>query len=196
MKLFYAPFSPFARKVIACAIARGIAGQLTLQATSGEHPDLIAVNPLGKLPCLVTDDGVSLFDSRVICEFLDSVGNDIPMFPAHAARVRALRLQALGDGISDAAVLRRGEQARPREAARDEVIAVQKAKIDRSLAMLEHEPPSAHLDIGSIAVACALGYLDLRFAHEPWQQAHPTLANWHVQIMRHPCMTGSAPSAA
>ena len=193
MRLFHSPFSPFARKVMACAVARGIDGQITPVPVAGEDPELVAVNPLGKLPCLVTDDGTALFDSRVICEFLDGVGDVFPMFPAHGARIRALRFQALADGIADAAVLRRGEQARPAEAARQQVIAVQRSKVARALAALEADVPAAHVDIGVIAVACALGYLDLRFAGEPWREGHPKLAAWHEAIDQHPCMTGTRP---
>ena len=193
MRLFYSPFSPFARKVMACAVARGIESQIALVPTAGEHPDLVAVNPLGKLPCLITEDGTALYDSRVICEFLDSVGEVFPMFPAHGARFRALRFQALADGIADAAVLRRGEEARPAEAARDDAIAVQRGKISRALAALEADVPVAHVDIGTIAVACALGYLDLRFAAEPWRDGHPKLAAWYETMAQHPCMTGTRP---
>ena len=193
MRLFHAPASPFARKVMACAIARGIEGRITLAPTSGEAGELVAHNPLGKLPCLVTDDGIALFDSRVICEFLDTVGEVFPLFPDHGQRMRALRFQALGDGISDALVLRRGEQGRPSESARDAVIAVQRAKVDRSLAVLEEDPPANHVDIGSIAVGCALGYMDLRFATEPWREAHPKLAAFYEAIMQRPCMLRTLP---
>ena len=193
MRLFHAPASPFARKVMACAIARGIDGQITLVPAAGEAADLVEANPLGKLPCLVTDDGIALFDSRVICEFLDTVGGVFPLFPDHAPRIRALRFQALGDGISDALVLRRGEQGRPSEPARQAVIAVQKAKVDRSLAVLESDPPANHLDIGSIAVACALGYMDLRFPTEPWRDSHANLAAFYEAMMQRPCMLRTLP---
>ncbi len=194
MKLFHSPASPFARKVRACAIARGIENRLTLVATSGESAELAAVNPLGKLPCLVTDDGVALYDSRVICEFLDTEGNVFPMFPEHGMRYRALRFQALGDGISDAAVLRRGEQGRPSEAARDAVIATQKNKVTRSLDVLESDPPSQHVDIGTIAVACALGYLDLRFPAEPWREGREKLSAWYEAVLQHPCLAETKPA--
>ena len=193
MKLFHAPASPFARKVMACAIARGIEGRITLAPISGEAGELVAHNPLGKLPCLVTDDGIALFDSRVICEFLDTVGEVFPLFPDHGQRMRALRFQALGDGISDALVLRRGEQGRPSEAARDAVINIQRAKVERSLAVLEEDPPVNHVDIGSIAVGCALGYMDLRFANEPWREAHPKLAAFFEAMMQRPCMLRTLP---
>jgi glutathione S-transferase len=188
MKLFHSPASPFARKVRACAIARGIENQITLVAISSDAPVLAEHNPLGKLPCLVTNDGVSLFDSRVICAFLDTVGNVYPMFPEHGARIRALRFEALGDGISDALVLRRAEESRPEEAARQASIAHQTQKVVRALAFLEHDVPAVHVDIGTIAVACALGYLDLRFSHEPWRETHPKLAAWYAEIVQRPCI--------
>ncbi len=194
MKLFDAPASPFARKVRACAIARGI--------ERPDHPGpghrrvagAVGGNPLGKLPCLVTDDGVALFDSRVICEFLDTVGSVFPMFPAHGPRFRALRFQALGDGICDAAVLSRGEAARPSEAARDTVLSVQRGKINRSLDVLDADPPGSHVDIGSLAVACALGYLDFRFASQPWRDGRPKLAAWYETMMKQPCLLETTPS--
>jgi glutathione S-transferase len=173
---------------MACAIARGIDDQITLIPASGEAADLAAANPLGKLPCLITDDGIALFDSRVICEFLDGVGDVFPMFPEHGARIRALRFQALGDGIADAGVLRRGEELRPSEPARDKIIATQKAKISRSLAALEAELPAVHVDIGTIAVACALAYLDLRFAADAWRDGHPGLAAWYEAMSQQPCL--------
>ncbi len=194
MRLFHSSASPFARKVLACAIARGIEGQINLVPTSGEAAALSAVNPLGKLPCLVTDDGIALFDSRVICEFLDTVGDVFPLFPGHGARMRALRFQALGDGICDAAVLRRAEGNRPSEAARDQAIAVQAAKVARSLAVLEADPPADHLDIGSIAVACALGYLDFRFPQEPWREMAPRLTQWLDGMMQRPCLAQTQPA--
>ena len=193
MRLLHSPASPFARKVRACAVARGIDGQITLVATQGEAADLAVVNPLGKLPCLITEDGVALYDSRVICEFLDTVGNVFPMFPEHGLRFRALRFQALGDGISDAAVLRRGEMGRPSEPARDGVISVQRGKITRSLDVLETDPPSVHVDIGCLAVACALGYLDLRFAGDAWREGRPKLAAWFAAISEQPCLVQTAP---
>ena len=193
MKLFHAPASPFARKVMACAIARGIEGQISLIPASGEGADVVLANPLGKIPCLVTDDGIALFDSRVICEFLDSVGDVIPLFPEHGLRMRALRFQALADGICDAAVLCRGEQQRPTEPARDTVIAVQRRKIVRALDLLEQDVPAKHLDIGSIAVACALGYLDLRFPDEAWRDSRPNLSGWYTAMLERPCIAKTMP---
>lgn len=193
MKLYHAAASPFARKVVACAIARGIEDLITLVPTTGESVELAAHNPLGKLPCLITDDGVTLFDSRVICAFLDTVGEGFSMFPAHGLRIRALQLQALGDGICDAAVLRRGEMLRARDLDRDAVMAAQAVKVSRALDMLEADLPASHVDIGTIAMACALGYLDLRYAHEPWREGRPGLAAWYVLMQTHPCLARTVP---
>lgn len=199
MKLFYSPASPFVRKVMACAIERGIEGQIEL-VPSNPHvspPDLVASAPLSKVPCLLTDDGVAFFDSPVICEYLDSVGDALPLFPDHGAlRWRALKLQALGDGLMDAAVLRRMESGRPEEAARDAVMARQKAAVDRSLAALEAEPPAKHVDVGSITVACALGYLDFRFAHEPWRGSCPALTAWFEAFAAEPGIARTVPKDA
>ena len=193
MKLFHAPASPFVRKVMACAIARGIEDQITIIPASGEGTDLVAVNPLGKVPCLLTDDGIALYDSRVICEFLDGVGDVIPLFPGHGLRMRALRFQALADGMCDAAVLCRGEQGRPAEPARHGVVTAQKQKIVRSLDVLELDVPARHLDIGSIAVACALGYLDLRFSDMAWRDGRPALTAWYAAMLERPCIARTIP---
>ena len=198
MKLHYSPTSPYVRKVLACAITRGIDGQINrVRANPPESPpSLLADNPLSKVPCLVTEDGLALFDSPVICEYLDSVGDALPMFPQGAARWRALKLQALGDGMLDAAVGRRGEQGKPREPARDAWMARQRAAVKRSLALLETEPPHRVTDIGSIAIACALGYLDFRFAAEPWRDEHPKLAEWYEGFARNPAIAQTVPNDA
>ena len=124
----------------------------------------------------------------------DSREGGIPLFPhPAAARWVALRRQAMGDGIMDAAVLRRGEGQRPVEAARTALMARRKAAIDRTIAALEADVPHQTLDIGSIAIGCALGYLDFRFPHEPWRPAAPKLAAWFVAFAEHPCMARTVP---
>ena len=109
-------------------------------------------------------------------------------------RWRALKFQSLGDGILDAAVPCRGEQGRPREDARDAQIARFKAAIARTLDVLEADPPHKHIDIGSITVACALGYLDFRFADDAWREKHPKLAAWHEGFARNPGLAQTAPA--
>jgi glutathione S-transferase len=196
VKLFYSPTSPYVRKIMACAIARDIDNLIETLPTNPHvsPPELLAMNPLSKVPCLVTDDGLALFDSPVICEYLDSVGHVIALFPSHgAARWRALKQQAMGDGILDAAVLRRMEAGKPQEAARDVFMARQKAAVERTLDMLEADPPAQHLDIGTITVGSTLGYLDLRFAAENWRQNRPRLGAWWGAFALHPCMARTAP---
>jgi len=195
VKLYYSATSPYVRKVIACAIACGTLDQITRIETNPHEspPDLLAANPLSKVPCLVTQDGVALFDSPVICEYLDAVGGGSLFPPPGPARWRALKRQAVGDGIMDAAVLRRGDMARPREAARDAAMARQQAAIVRALDLLQADPPANHLDIGSIAVACALGYLDHRFADDPWRDGRGKLAQWYAAMEQRPEIAQSAP---
>ncbi len=196
MKLHFSATSPYVRKVLACAISRGIDGQIERVPTNANAspPELLADNPLSKVPCLVTDDGLALFDSPVICEYLDSVGDALPMFPAHgAARWRALKQQAMADGILDASVPRRAEMQKPQDDGRVAWIARQKAAVDRTLDALEAEPPHRIVDIGSIAVACALGYLDFRYAAQPWRDTHPKLAAWYEAFAQHPAIAQTAP---
>jgi glutathione S-transferase len=197
VKLYYSPTSPYVRKVMACAIARGVAARIERIPTNPHMspPDLVADNPLSKVPCLVTDDGLALFDSPVICEYLDSIGDALPLFPDHgAARWRALKLQAMGDGILDAAVGRRGEMAKPQEAARDTWMERQKGIVARTVMQLEADPPHKHMDIGSIAVACALGYLDFRYGDEPWRDGHPRLTAWYGAFAQDEAIAATAPA--
>lgn len=196
MKLYYSPTSPYVRKVMACAIIRGLDGRIEKHPSNPhESPtDLVADNPLSKVPCLVTDDGISLFGSQLICEYLDSLGDALPLFPELGApRWRALKFQSLGDGILDAAVPCRGELQKPKEAARDGLIARYKAVIRRSVDTLEADPPHKHVDIGSITVACALGYLDFRYADEPWRPNHPKLAEWFAAFSQSKGLAETAP---
>jgi len=196
MKLLFSPTSPYARKVRACAITRGIAGLIAFVPTNPNEslPEFVVHNPLSKVPTLITDDGVALFDSPVICEYLDSIGDATPMFPAHgAARWRALKLQAMGDGILDASVPRRAEMQKPQDEGRAAWIARQKAAVDRTLDALEADPPHRSVDIGSITIACALGYLDFRFAAQPWRPARAKLATWFDAFVRNPGIADTVP---
>ena len=116
--------------------------------------------------------------------------------PTGGPRWKALKQQAIGDGLLDAAVARRQEAARPQEAARDAVMARHKAAVDRALDLLEFELPYRSLDIGTVTVACALGYLDFRFPHEPWRPTRPALAAWYAAISTAPALALTAPKAA
>ncbi|MDB5404043.1 MAG: glutathione S-transferase family protein [Rhodopila sp.] len=197
MKLYYSSSSPFVRKVLACAIVRGLDSRIERHSSNphASPADLITDNPLSKVPCLVTDDGLSLFGSQLICEYLDSLGEELPLFPDHGApRWRALKFQSLGDGILDAAVPWRGEQGRPWEDARDALMGRYKAAISRTVDALEADPPHKHVDIGSITVACALGYLDFRFSSDPWRPGHPKLAAWYEAFAENSGLAETVPA--
>jgi glutathione S-transferase len=196
VKIYYSGTSPYVRKVMVCAIVRGIDGRIETHPSNphASPADLLADNPLSRVPCLVADDGTSLYDSPVICEYLDSIGDAPRLFPAVGpARWRALKLQAMADGILDAAVPCRGELAKPKEGARDALIARYKAAMGRTVDALEADLPGSGLDIGTIAVACALGYLDFRYGAEPWRPVHPKLAAWYDAFAKNGAIAATAP---
>jgi glutathione S-transferase len=200
MQLHYNVASPFVRKVMAVAIETGLTERIepvkSVPSPVAPVAELNADNPLGKVPCLVTNDGVALYDSRVICEYLDSLHHGPKMFPpSGAARWTALRRQALGDGIMDAAVLTRYETfTRPEEARWDAWIDSQKQKFRRGLDALEAESTSLDVvDVGTLAIACALGYLDFRFADENWRARRPRLAAWFEQFAKRPSIATTGP---
>lgn len=180
MILRYSAASPYARKIRIAAELLGLSSRIEIVAASTADPNdtLRRQNPLGKIPTLLLEDGSALYDSRVIAEYLDHLGGGklIPADPSQ--RFDALRLQALGDGVNDAALLIRYETATRLPELRDQnAIDLQQGKIDRALAVLESAPPSGPVHIGQIALACALGYLDLRF-EGAWRSAHPGLVEW------------------
>lgn len=197
MQLYFHPASPFVRKVRIAAHELGLSDRIelvsvTLTAVS-PHDGLRSHNPLGKIPALITDDGAALYDSRVICEYLDALPGGNRIFPEPgAARWTALRRQAVADGIMDAAVLTRYENAvRPKELHWRDWADGQLLKIRTALDTLEHEDLAAAFDIGTIAIACALGYLDLRFASEDWRARRPRLAAWAVAVAKRPSLAAT-----
>jgi glutathione S-transferase len=185
------PASPFGRKVKITADILGLMSQITVVAadTLDANDPLRNDNPLGKIPALVLDDGSSLYDSRVIVEYLDHLAGGNKIIPQEPnQRFAALRLQALSDGIAEAAVLIIYE-SRYRDADKrvEAWVTHQQGKIDRGVAALAANLPefSSHIpDIGQIAMACALGYLDLRFAGS-WRKSHPRLVEWLDNFAAH-----------
>jgi glutathione S-transferase len=175
------PASPFGRKVKIAASVLGLLDRIEIVAADTNDPaePLRQQNPLGKIPTLVLEDGTTLFDSRVIAEYLDHLAGG-GIFPAGSERFAQLRLQALADGLCDAALLQVYEtRFRPEEGRNAAWVANQAGKVSRALAALEVAPP-AFADkprIGEIALACALGYLDLRFAGA-WRAEYPRLVAW------------------
>ncbi len=177
------PPSPFGRKVKLAASVLGLSGEIKVEPadTNDDSDSLRRQNPVGKIPVLVLEDGSTLYDSRVILEYLDhraGGGKIIPNEPG--ARFAALRLQALADGMTDAQILVVYEgRWRPPEIHFKKWVDYQAGKISRGLAALEAEPPSLDKipNVGQIAAACFLGHRDLRFAGD-WRAAHPKLVAW------------------
>lgn len=193
MKLFFSPTSPYVRKCMVVAHELGLTGRIDL-LPSNAHPvtrdqTIIAKNPLGKVPTLITDDGQALYDSRVICEYLDDLGNGALFPKSGKARWEALTLQSLADGILDAALLARYEDvARPEAIRWKEWRAGQLDKTETALAYLEGnlQGLAGRVDIGSLSMACALWYLDLRFTELLWRERYPKVAQWYAAFSQRP----------
>jgi len=203
MKLFYSATSPFVRKCLVSSHELGLRSRVEL-VPAAAHPvnrdrALVAVNPLGKVPTLVTDDGAVLYDSRVICEYLNALGDGRLIPPHGPARWSVLVDQALADGLLDAAVLTRYETAaRPENLRWNEWIAGQLDKVTCALADLERRARSfgERIDAGTIAAGCALGYLDFRYASLAWRQGYPHAAAWFDRFSRRESMTATLPPPA
>lgn len=183
MILRSSPPSPFGRKVKIAAAVLGLSDQIRIEIadTNDANDTVRQQNPLGKIPVLITEDDVSVYDSRVILEYLDDLAGGGRIVPADKAqRLADLRLQALADGMMDAGILQVYEKRmRPEDKQHQPWLDYQAGKIARALDHLEAHPPVLHKlpTVGEIAIACALGYLDLRFGGE-WRSGHPTLVKW------------------
>lgn len=202
MRLHSNPASPFGRKVKVLAIETGLFDRIEVHQVQttpvGPDPSLVADNPLAKIPCLVLADGFALYDSRVICEYLDTLHGGPRMFPPEGpARWAALQLQSLADGTTEAALLARYESfLRPEPQRWLAWIDGQLDKVTRGLDRIESVEASSfgeRLDIGVIAVACALGYLDFRFPAMAWRTSRPTLEAWYEQFATRPSMLATKP---
>lgn len=182
MKLLAAGPSPYVRKARMTAQIKGLGARVELVSRdAADLAELRARNPLAKIPVLFTDDGAVIYDSHVICEYLDSLAPNPVLFPRDgAARWRTLTLAALGDGMLDAALLLVYEgRYRSQEMRVQTWVDMQQAKIDTALDVLESAPPSwnGHPDYGHLSVAAALGYLDFRLAGR-WRDKHPGMVAW------------------
>jgi glutathione S-transferase len=197
MKLHFNPASPFVRMVRVTAHEAGVADHIEIIPTGAispveVHQRLAADNPLGKIPCLVTDHGHALFDARVICEYLAHHGGHKGLFPDEPVkRFRVLTVQALAHGIADAGVLYRYETAmRPKELRWEAFGERQFKRIDAALDALDERWAGdlAEVTAGSIAAASALSYLDFRFADRPWREGRPRLAGFYEAFTKRPSM--------
>ncbi len=193
MKILFSPFSPYVRKCLVAAHEMGLT--LTL-LPSNAHPvnrdrTIIADNPLGKVPTFFTDDGQILYDSRVICEYLDHLGGGRLLPAPGRERWTTLTLLSLGDGMLDAALLARYEDvARPDAFKWADWRSAQMDKVETSLEALQNHPEwlQGRVDMGSLTIGCSLWYLDLRFADLGWRDRHPGVAAWYATFSQRDSM--------
>jgi glutathione S-transferase len=199
MKLHWSPRSPFVRKVMIVAHELDLTDRITcvrtVAATTKPHAELMQDNPLSKIPTLVLDDGTILYDSPVICEYLDGLHGGGRFIPVDTkARMTALRRQALGDGALDFLLLLRDERMRQQpspvhlSAYTTKQQSVLKA-FEREAADLAATP----FNIGHVAIGTALSYLDFRYADEDWRTPHPRIAEWHKQFAARPSVRATEP---
>ncbi len=202
MKLFFSPASPFVRKVMVCALERGIDGHIEKLGSAAhpinQDPTIKAHNPTGKVPTLIADDGSAIYDSRVICEFIDSVGTAPALFPAAGVdRWQALVLQSAADEMLDAALLARYETVARPEALRwadwhqGQITKIHTTVRAYSGAWIDHL--EQRLDIGTIAAAVSLGYLDFRFPDLGWREGNERLARWYAGFAERASMKATVP---
>jgi glutathione S-transferase len=202
MKLYFSPNSPFVRKVMVTAHELGVAGRIEPRETNVWEEDaaLTGANPLGQIPTLICDDGEPLYDSDVICEYLDAAHGDGRLVPRDGPeRWRMLRLKALGNGLLGAAVIRALEIRRRPETLRwPELIERQRTVMCRVSDELEERCAGFRPDpdLGQIAVVCALGYVDLRMPEDAWRAGRPALARWFERFAARPSFAETAPPSA
>lgn len=201
MKLYYSGASPYVRKVMVTAIETGLDKKIEqVPANVAPHKpnaDIARDNPLMKVPTLVADGGEVLYDSRVICEYLDSQHDGRKLIPASGGeRWRTLRLQALGDGILDAGLLVRYETfLRPAEKHWPDWISGQTLKVTQGLDLLESDAEllAGPINLGQIAVACAIGWLEFRKPVGDIRANRPKLAKWYEEFLKRPSMQATLP---
>lgn len=198
MRLRYSPTSPFVRKVTVTALELGLDARITRVPANGWDPttDLVRDNPLSKVPTLVLDSGECLYDSPVICEYLDTLAGGRLLPASGAPRWTALRRQALADGLLDAAVLVFVERGRRPEALRWPAwIGFQLDAVSRALDVLEGEADAlaAAPTLGEIAIGCALGWIEFRKVAADWRDGRPRLAHWYAGIAARPSFAATIP---
>lgn len=200
MKLFYSATSPFVRKVMVAAIELGLADRLDKEPAAvgpiDRNQTVMPVNPLAQVPTAITDDNLPIHDSRVICEYLDSLAGGGKLFPPPGnARWRALTEQSTADGLLDAALLGRYEIARPAANQYEAWRLGQMDKIRTALNQCNVWVPmlGSRVDIGTITIGCALGYLDFRYADLAWRTGRQPLADWYATFVARPSMTQTTP---
>ncbi|GAB4188810.1 MAG: glutathione S-transferase family protein [Wenzhouxiangellaceae bacterium] len=203
MRLAYSPNSPYVRKVLICTDELGLLDQITCEAVqvSPTEPNSQFSqhgNPLSKIPALTLDDGRVLYDSGVICEYLDNLDGQQRLIPAGEQHWSVLTQHQLASGMVDALLLLRYEVAlRPAERRWQQWVDGQQFKVRAALNYFEQQIEllhfEQHLQLHHIALGCALGYLDFRFADMPWRPDYPALAAWFEPLNQRPSFVRSAP---
>ncbi len=201
MRLYWSPTSPYVRKVMLLAHESGLAARIELIDGRGtpwdRNAETAAYNPLGKVPCLIPAEGPAIYDSRVICEYLDSLHDGPTFFPTGEARWRALTLQSLADGLLDAGLLMRYEGMRPEGERSANWVAGQAAKLNAALDRLEARwiaHLNGPLDVGHLATAAALGWVELRQpVSPPALDSRPKLKAWFEGFKQRPSMKATEP---
>jgi glutathione S-transferase len=197
MKLRHSKFSPFARKVRVCAHELGLAGKIELvESTPTTDTSLRALNPLGKIPVLILDDGGIFYDSPLVCEYLAELAKDDRLCPRSGERHwMVLRDQALGDGICDASVALRGERLKPEAMQYAPFAERQIAAINAALDVLEADAArlEGRCDLGVIAIGCGIGHIEVRHADLAWSAKRPKLAAWYSGFNARPSMASTKP---
>lgn len=194
--LHWSPRSPYVRKAMVALHEKGLADRVETVRTHADplipHEELMQINPLSKIPTLERDEATAIWDSRVICEWADHTGTEGPcLFPDEfEARMIALRDEATGNGLMDVALpWLVEERLRPEAQRSEDMIATYRRKMHSVADWLEANIDSIAarpFDIGHVAIAVALAYLDFRFSHENWQEGRPGLTAWHAEVMKRP----------
>ena len=201
MRLYHSPTSPFVRKVMVALHELGLADRVELVPASGTALDPgsipLALNPLGKIPCLERLDGPALYDSRVICRYLDHLAGG-RLYPGEPRLWETLTLEATADGIAEAMLAIVYEaRLRPEAHRRAEIVEAQWAKVARALDAIEARWMAylaGPFDAGQAALGCALGYVDLRGADRDWRAGRPGLAAWEARVAERPSLAATRPA--
>jgi glutathione S-transferase len=199
MKLYHSPLSPYVRKVMVVAHEAGLLDRIETVDGSGTpmapNDEAVAVNPLGKIPALVTEDGTTLYDSRVICRYLDHLAG-AGLYPGGEAEFPVLQREALAEGIIDAGLLTAYEwRLRPENLRFQPWVDGQRAKVMRGIDEFERHADalSGSLTIDKIALGSALGYVDFRLADLNWRDRHARLAAWYEEFSGRESMKATVP---
>ena len=202
MKLFASLTSPYARKIRVILAEKALPFELVVDSPWEANTRVPTVNPLGKVPALVTESGEIFFDSPVIAGYLETLGAAPRLLPADAlATIRVRQNESLADGITDAAVAALLESRRPDGERSEREIARQLEKVERALIELERRAAGRdwlndeNIRLGDVAAGCALGYLDLRFPHIDWRGRHPALATLGARLFARPSFIATVPPA-